>query len=344
MEPAEHRVFCGVDEAGLGPILGPMTLGYSVWRAPFRAHEAWRKLGRTIASDPKRDKDRFVVADSKEVHARNPRGRKRLEATALGFLALRLPGQRPPATSREFLNATPARLRVPETVQARHPWYRELPDELPRYQDPLALELRVAKLARELAKKEVELLDLGVHICPSAVLNESYQETANKAQTTWLMAAEVIKHLWREHAARERGLEVVVDRLGGRMHYGALLSRALPRGTVKTLAESETSSSYGVRETAPPTSAPAAGRPPRRMLITFVEKGERKSVATALASCLAKYARELVMDGFNAYFESLQPGLKPTAGYRTDGWRWLADAERALERSGLARDVVVRER
>jgi len=334
------RVFAGIDEAGLGPILGPMTLGYSVWRAPFRAHEAWRRLARAVATEPRRDKDRFIVADSKEVHARNPRGRKRLEATALGFLALKHPEQRPPATSRDLLHATPARLRVPGSVLDRHPWYRELPDELPRFQDPLALELRVAKLARVLKEKDVALLDLGVRICPSAVLNESYRRTANKAETTWLMAAEVIGHLWHEHAACERGLEVVVDRLGGRMLYGALLARALPRGTVKTIAESDTSSSYGVRE----TRAASNGRPPRRMLITFVEQGERKSIATALASCLAKYTRELVMDGFNAYFESLQPGLKPTAGYRMDGWRWLADAEKALERSGLARDVVVRER
>ena len=341
-EPAhEPRVFAGIDEAGLGPILGPMTLGYSVWRAPFRAHEAWKKLGRAISSEPKRDKDRFIVADSKEVHARNPRGRKRLEATALGFMALQRPNQRPPATSQEFLLATPARLRPADSVLAKHPWYRELPDELPRFQDPLALELRVAKLARELQKKEVEVLDLGVRICPSAILNESYQETENKGQTTWLMAAEVIKHLWREHAATTtRGLELVVDRLGGRAHYGALLSKALPRGTVKVIAEGDTSSSYGVTETATPASDRAA----RRMLITFVEKGERKSIACALASCLAKYARELVMEGFNAYFESLQPGLKPTAGYRLDGWRWLTDAEAALERSGLPREIIVRDR
>ena len=71
---------------------------------------------------------------------------------------------------------------------------------------------------------------------------------------------------------------------------------------------------------------------------------EELSFATALASCLAKYARELVMEGFNAYFEELQPGLKPTAGYRNDGWRWLSDAEHAVGRSGLDRDTLVRKR
>jgi len=38
------------------------------------------------------------------------------------------------------------------------------------------------------------------------------------------------------------------------------------------------------------------------------------------------------MDAFNAYFAELQPGLRPTAGYTTDGRRWLAEARSALSR------------
>ena len=40
----------------------------------------------------------------------------------------------------------------------------------------------------------------------------------------------------------------------------------------------------------------------------------------------AKYVRELVMGRFNRYWNNLMPELKPTAGYREDGARWLRDA------------------
>jgi ribonuclease HII len=82
----------------------------------------------------------------------------------------------------------------------------------------------------------------------------------------------------------------------------------------------------------------------RRLRIRFVEKGDRHWFAVALASCLAKYARELVMDAFNAHFARLDPSLAPTAGYVQDGRRWLAESVCARASAGLAEDVLVRSR
>ena len=87
--------------------------------------------------------------------------------------------------------------------------------------------------------------------------------------------------------------------------------------------------------------APAA---PRRMALEFTAQGELRSFPVALASCLAKYARETEMDAFNAYFGEHQPDLRPTAGYRNDGWRWLAEARTALERTAVDETTLVRER
>ena len=92
------------------------------------------------------------------------------------------------------------------------------------------------------------------------------------------------------------------------------------------------------------SGARARGRTGGRMRIIFAERAETSSFAVALASCLAKHARETCMNAFNAYFESLQPGLKPTAGYVTDGRRWLLDAGPAIARSGIRRADLVRER
>ncbi len=80
------------------------------------------------------------------------------------------------------------------------------------------------------------------------------------------------------------------------------------------------------------------------MRLAFAERAEDESFAVALASCAAKYARELAMRAFNAYFEELQPGLPPTAGYRQDGHRWLQDAREALAVACVPSELLQRTR
>ena len=41
---AELVTFAGIDEAGLGPMLGPLCLGYSVFRAPKAGADLWKAL------------------------------------------------------------------------------------------------------------------------------------------------------------------------------------------------------------------------------------------------------------------------------------------------------------
>jgi len=36
--------------------------------------------------------------------------------------------------------------------------------------------------------------------------------------------------------------------------------------------------------------------------------------------------------------------LRATAGYRNDAWRWLEEAQEAIQRSGVPRRAIVRER
>ena len=59
----------------------------------------------------------------------------------------------------------------------------------------------------------------------------------------------------------------------------------------------------------------------------FETKAESKHLPVALASIYAKYVRELFMGLLNDYWAEQVPGLRSTAGYYTDGKRFLADIE-----------------
>lgn len=331
---ATTRVLAGVDEAGLGPLLGPLAIGYSVLRAPATEPDPWRLLRRTVHKRPTKHA-KLVVADSKRVFARNAVGRRRLEKTVLTFLALLRADGRPPRDPAELLFGA---LEPERGLVARHPWYARLPD-LPRELAADTIELGAAGLARRMQARGLALLDAGVRVVPSGELNASYRDTDNKALTVWRRCLEVLRHLWERHG--EESPEVTVDLLGGRGHYARLLERGFPEASVRVLFEQHGHAAYVLDERG---DAATERWLPRRMRLDFRAKGEDASFAVALASCIAKYSRELVMSAFNDFFAELQPGLRPTAGYRTDGTRWLADAERAIRAAGLGPDVLIRSR
>ncbi len=330
MNAEATRVIAGLDEAGLGPLLGPMTLGWCAFRVPRGDFDLWARLRRIVRSKPREDGQYLIVADSKRVFSRNPRGARRLETTVLSFLA-QLDGQgRWPSSGAELLRLAPPELAPrPGTFEA-HPWYALLAGELPARVPADRLALRSAQLGRELDRSGASLLEAGLRVVPSGELNRSWRETGNKAASQWRLTGAILRYLWRSYA--EGGVTVFVDRLGGRQHYAPLLGRLLPGAAVHRHSESTAAGEYRIVE----------GR--RRMRVVFAARAEERAFTVALASCLAKYGRELVMEAFNRYFEDLQPGLRPTAGYTTDGRRWLSEAGPALERAAVEPGLLVRER
>jgi ribonuclease HII len=332
--PRAYAVTGGVDEAGLGPVLGPLTIGFSVFRAPQSSRNLWRTLEPSVSREICDDERSFVVADSKQVFQRTPRCSGRLETTALGFLALLEPSRKPPGSMERILWGTPASLAPAPGLAERLPWYERIAARAPRFVDAGLLEIRVELLWRRMRRRFVEMLDAGVCVLPEDELNRSFGETENKALTHWHKSAAVLRYLWERFAAH--GLELVVDRHGGRFYYGDLLAQTFPEAAVECVLEKASRSDYRIAE----RGAPEASA--RRMYVIFAERAENRSFPVALASCLAKYAREACMEGFNAYFGDLEPALRPTAGYHGDAWRWLREAAPVLERAGVDARRLVR--
>ena len=64
-------VHAGLDEAGYGLMLGPLTIGFSAFRREGTLD--WSTLPDAVSDAPGQDGERLVVADSKKVFTRNPR-------------------------------------------------------------------------------------------------------------------------------------------------------------------------------------------------------------------------------------------------------------------------------
>jgi hypothetical protein len=124
-------------------------------------------------------------------------------------------------------------------------------------------------------------------------------------------------------------LMLLVDRQGGRHYYGEFLLTVFPLRRLRVLEETETRSTYELADGC------------RTITVCFEVEADGTHLPVALASVGAKYVRELFLRRFNAHFGGRKPGLKPTAGYHDDAWRWLADAADVLtaeERVALVRE------
>ncbi len=316
----------GVDEAGLGPILGPLVVGGVTMAGP-EGTAPWRLLQRHV-SKLKHVAGKVRVADSKKVKA-GPHGMRRLEETALVFwTALR--GE-PPASLADWL----ADLGHDLSLLQRCPWYEDLALPLPRLADRGWVTLTGALVARALQSGGAELLDVSVRAVDVEEWNQLIAETDNKSKAHFHAYSAVLGDLVRRLLPRvgeHDACRLVADRCGGRMRYQRDLARLCPAATVDVLDERPGRSSYRLREDG------------REVGVTFAERAEDRAFPTALASCFAKYLRELMVECLNRWFQARVPDLKPTAGYYVDGRRFLDDVAEHVEAMSLPTHRLVRVR
>ncbi len=321
-EWAMALMYAGIDEAGYGPMLGPLCVARSTfvldpWTPTGKAPDLWSILHHAISRTKRDAKAKIPVADSKQLKLANSvvtsHPLVHLERAVLAFLGARDGSF--PTTDAQLFESLGVRLDD-------QPWYAGEPIELPlgRAHDLLAID--ASHLRTVMHKAGVELLDLHVRVVDVTEFNEIYHHRRSKAAATERGLLHHLSVLKDQHHDG-RSTRIVCDRQGGRMQYHSMLSQVFAH--LETQEESPRASRY--------TQGDALG-------VLLTPKADDAYFPVALASMAAKLVRELAMMRFNRYWSARNPELKPTAGYVQDARRWLGEMQHEItaeERQAMVR-------
>jgi len=303
-------ILVGIDEAGFGPIIGPLVVSSSALSLPhdLLKSDLWQVLRRSLSDTRKRLAGRLLVADSKKAYSKSI-GIKHLERTVLA--AVQCLGKEP-ATLGEL-----AEFLCPDCLErwSDYPWYEDAGSHR-LSSDGADRSIASAVLADDLTSNGMELLQMESCCLDVGYYNKMVAAVKNKANVLFTATSRLIKTAYENYGGDD--LHIMVDRQGGRVHYRRNLQRMFGDMELKILRESPATSSYELT---------AGGK---AMRLHFVVRADGRFLPVSLASMTSKYLRELLISNINRYFNGFGADLKPTAGYWTDGLRFIEDIKTHL--------------
>ena len=298
-------VLVGIDEAGFGPILGPLIVSSSTFLLPQHLIKAdlWQILNKSVSKGRKHLAGRLLITDSKKAYSKQ-KGIKHLERTVLA--CLKCFGKKP-GTLTELLM-----LLCPDCIErlSDYPWDKEagsyclLADEADKA-------IASAVLMDDLTSNGVKLLQLRSCCLDVAYYNKMVGRVKNKSRVLFTATSRLIKEAYDNFTGDD--LQIMVDRQGGRVHYRAILQRMFPDMELNILCENPMASSYELQTDG------------KVMRLHFVIAADERFLPVSLASMVSKYLRQLLVESINRYFAGFHAELKPTAGYWKDGLRYIGD-------------------
>lgn len=329
-------ILAGIDEAGYGPLLGPLVVGCAAFEIADDEIDAsvqppggdalpclWNRLRKLVGKTRSRGGRKLHVNDSKQVYSPSI-GLKELERSILTIAT----AWRSDACGcfDDLLGAVAPHVR--ESL-ATYRWYTAADDEVfPLDQDAMSIRLFSNALRAEMQRTRTRCVVLSARVLLERELNRMFDATRNKSDALFSIAAIHLDELLRNFA--DQGLTIVCDRQGGREHYGRLLRLMFEDWALEVVREKDGHSEYGLSKNG------------RRVRLMFREKAEAGCMSVAVASMLSKYLREALMRRYNAFWKQHLPDIAPTAGYYNDGLRFLEDVKSKRIELGIGESEMVR--
>lgn len=301
----------GVDEAGYGPNLGPFVMTAVAVEKPEDLSED--ELFQELFPD-------LPVGDSK-VLFRGSHKLKRLEQVVLSLQK----GLQDMTYATSFLDSV-AEGWNDELVG----WQRFLPELPAGSPRQMTLERNRAVLRR--------CQQIGVQFFVRQIVyqpcqfNRLVEGVGNKGAVLSEAAATALAAIW--DWVGKRDFAAVCDRHGGRQFYADWLQNKLSAEKVLIRSETPAESSYSII------------RPDKEgcLDIAFRVKADSSSKLVSLASMFSKYSRELMMIGFNRFWQNKLPWVKPTAGYPVDAKRFFGEINPVVSELGIEQKDIWRSR
>jgi ribonuclease HII len=322
---SKKKLVVGVDEAGYGPSMGPLTICATAWRVPFdlNASETTSLLEPEFLAKPiKQNSTHVPIGDSKKIH----RDTYAVEGLILGarFLSFAIDGKVPIEWDSQIARFASEDWNRLSAI----PWYAKqlcgysnaldsiIPDQADYFQAAM----------KKIKSHGIQLVGIRMRVLDEIEFNRQVDRTGNKSTLLSEASLGLVKQVILELGKKGENVEVYCDKHGGRNRYQAILTYSFDEEWFDIEIESRDCSRYQSKWAE------------HAMQIQFKVEGD-SIFPSAAASIIAKWTREDLMNRLNGFWKcKVVGGVKPTAGYYVDAMRFAKQIDVAVKKLGLATD------